>query len=83
MPSEAIDKTKTRCSAECTWGDGPDILVTISPRLAYPLMQVADGQYSYGLTVFEAKLLMNDLNAAIEKAEAYEATFHAAHPKAP
>lgn len=70
-------ETKTRCSADCTWGEGPDVLVTISPRLAYPLMQVADGEYSYGLTTFEAKMLVNALNASIEKAENYEAGLRA------
>jgi hypothetical protein len=74
-----LEPKKTVAGAPCTWSDGPDVLVTVDIGNTFLLAQVAANRYSFGLTVFGAKMLMNELNAAIHEAEEAERAFLAAH----
>lgn len=66
-------------TAECTWGDGPDVLVSISreSRSGYGLVtytesESAEHQGSFGLTSREARALAGSLKRAADRADKLE-----------
>lgn len=59
--------------AECTWGDGPDVLVVVvdTPSIGYPFVLMPDGNATFGLTRAEARGLAAELLIAAETADDY------------
>ena len=56
---------KPKIEAECTWGDGPDILIKVNTNL--------DAINSFDMSIREAKQLVEKLLFEIGKAEELEA----------
>lgn len=61
--------------AICTWGDGPDVLVSVSREntsgFGWVSYQFSAAIGSFGLTVAEARKLAAELLVAVERAESY------------
>lgn len=56
---------------ECTWGDGPDVLIVIPPQqMPYPLRRHANGEHSFGLSIVQAWALAAALARAADEASA-------------
>lgn len=74
MKEKEIALGSTSVRAECTWGEGPDVLVIIPTGIAphghydYPVMAVANG-HSFGLRAEEARALAATLMTAATAAE--------------
>lgn len=63
----------SKINATCTWGDGPDVLVSLFDKkfMLYPSTNVfVHG--SFCLTAVEARALANELNDAAKQAEALD-----------
>jgi hypothetical protein len=58
-------------SAACTWGDGPDVLVTIAAenKSRYRLRLYGHGGGSFGLTAAESRRLAAELLASADHAD--------------
>lgn len=61
-----------RTQASCAWGDGPDVLIVIPPGTKWGIVKHSNDDVSFGFDVHDAKMLVNDLLAAIEECERFE-----------
>lgn len=63
--------------AECTWGDGPDVLVVVAGIniSGFSLSQHANGDHSFGLTSDEAKHLAAQLLTSAERADELDRSY--------
>jgi len=57
--------------AECTWGDGPDVLVVVPQGSRYAMMAV-DGGHSFGMESRAARALAESLLKAADIADELE-----------
>lgn len=60
--------------AECTWGEGPDVLMTVSLKNAWVALDPPDAG-SFGLTGAEARRLAAELLVSAERVEEYERSY--------
>jgi hypothetical protein len=73
--------------AECTWGEGPDVLVVLTGvhtagahlpaghrhQGYYTLVRHPDGKWSFGMSIEETKTLVSELLIAVKQAEELDA----------
>ena len=81
--------------AECTWGEGPDVLIVLSGvhtagahlpaghlhQTYSTLVRHPDGKWSFGLTAPEAKSLAAELLVEVARVERFEAAAPHSKPK--